>query len=60
MKLHFTQLGTGFPLIILHGLFGSADNWTTLGKQFAQSFSTYLIDQRNHGRSPHTDKTTYP
>ena len=60
MKLHFTQKGNGFPLLILHGLFGSADNWTTLGKHFAESFSTYLIDQRNHGRSPHADETTYP
>jgi len=27
MQLHFKQLGQGEPLVLLHGLFGSADNW---------------------------------
>lgn len=59
MKLAFRQMGSGEPLIILHGLFGSSDNWQTLGKQFAEDFSVYLVDQRNHGRSPHSDDFDY-
>jgi len=59
MKLAFKKMGSGEPLIILHGLFGSSDNWQTLGKQFAEDFSVYLIDQRNHGRSPHSDVFNY-
>ncbi|HET6245506.1 MAG: alpha/beta fold hydrolase [Bacteroidetes bacterium] len=53
MKLNFKKLGSGKPLIILHGLFGSLDNWQTIGKQFAEKFTVYLVDQRNHGQSPH-------
>lgn len=60
MKLHYRKLGEGQPLIILHGLFGSSDNWQTLGKHFSdQGLSVYLVDQRNHGRSPHSDEWNY-
>ncbi len=59
MKLHYRNIGEGEPLIILHGLFGSADNWQTLGKKFAENFSVYFVDQRNHGHSPHTDEFNY-
>jgi esterase len=59
MKLAFRKLGNGKPLFILHGLFGSADNWQTLGKKFAENFTVYFIDQRNHGRSPHSPEHTY-
>jgi len=59
MKLSFRKLGSGKPLFILHGLFGSSDNWQTLGKQFAENFTVYFIDQRNHGRSPHSPEHNY-
>jgi pimeloyl-ACP methyl ester carboxylesterase len=59
MKLAFKKMGSGDPLIILHGLFGSSDNWQTLGKEFAKDFSVYLVDQRNHGKSPHSDEFNY-
>lgn len=60
MQLNYKEFGQGEPLIILHGLFGTLDNWATLGKKLAEQFSVYLIDQRNHGRSPHTDVHNYP
>jgi esterase len=59
MKLSFRKLGNGKPLFILHGLFGSSDNWQTLGKKFAENFTVYFIDLRNHGRSPHSPEHTY-
>jgi esterase len=59
MKLFFRKAGEGAPLVILHGLFGSSDNWFTLSKVFAESFTVYTIDQRNHGQSPHTDDFNY-
>ncbi|MEM7296640.1 MAG: alpha/beta fold hydrolase [Bacteroidota bacterium] len=59
MKLHFRTLGEGEPLIIMHGVFGSSDNWQTLGKVFAESFKVYLVDLRNHGKSPHNDTFNY-
>lgn len=60
MKLNYKQLSTeGQPLLILHGLFGSLDNWMTLGKEWSEHFQVFLIDQRNHGRSPHSDEFSY-
>jgi esterase len=57
--LHFKSMGRGPALIVLHGLFGSLDNWITLGRQWAEHYSVYLIDQRNHGRSFHSGEWTY-
>ena len=59
MKLNFTKIGEGSPLLIAHGLFGSSDNWRTLGKQFAKTNTVYLIDLRNHGKSPHSLDMNY-
>ena len=60
MKLFYRKIGTGQPLIILHGLFGQSDNWNSLGKQFSeQGFEMYLVDLRNHGNSPHSDEWNY-
>lgn len=59
MKLHYRTLGEGEPLFILHGLFGSSDNWQTLGKKFAEKYKVYFVDQRNHGRSPWSDDFNY-
>lgn len=61
MNLNYKALGEAGkqPLVILHGLFGSLDNWITLAKYFAEHFHVYLVDQRNHGKSPHTDDFSY-
>jgi pimeloyl-ACP methyl ester carboxylesterase len=59
MKLFAQKHGEGFPLVILHGLFGSSDNWQTLAKRFSAHFRVYAIDQRNHGRSPHSEIHSY-
>lgn len=60
MKLYANVLGEGKPFIILHGFLGMSDNWKTLGKRFAdEGFQVHLIDQRNHGRSPHTEEFSY-
>ena len=59
MKLFFRESGHGDPLVILHGLFGSSDNWYTVAKKFAETRKVYLVDQRNHGQSPHSDEFDY-
>jgi esterase len=53
MKLFYRKYGAGPPLIILHGLYGSSDNWVTIAKSLGEKFTVYLPDQRNHGQSPH-------
>ena len=60
MDLNYKTFGQGPPLIILHGLFGALDNWQTLAKRFAEHFSVYIVDQRNHGKSPHDSAMNYP
>lgn len=57
--LHSTILGKGMPLLILHGYFGMSDNWKSLGNKFSENFQVHLIDQRNHGRSFHSDDFDY-
>ena len=59
MKLFHREVGVGKPMIILHGLFGSSDNWLTMAKQLGQFRKLYILDQRNHGNSPHSDVFTY-
>tara|TARA_Y100000589_G_scaffold314841_1_gene337679 strand:+ start:27752 stop:28522 length:771 start_codon:yes stop_codon:yes gene_type:complete len=60
LDLFSRKLGEGTEhLIILHGLLGSADNWQTLGKRYAEEFTVHLVDARNHGRSPHSTDHSY-
>lgn len=61
MKLFFRQTGeTGPAIVILHGLFGSSDNWLTNSKAIAaKGYRVFLVDQRNHGQSPRADDQDY-
>ena len=60
MLLNYKKLGeSGSTVIILHGLLGSLDNWQSIAKQLSEKQEVFIIDQRNHGRSPHTDEMNY-
>lgn len=50
----------GTPLLVLHGLFGSARNWQTLARRFAETRRVYALDLRNHGGAPWADGMSYP
>ncbi|NNM67574.1 MAG: alpha/beta fold hydrolase [Spirochaetales bacterium] len=54
MSLFYRQFGSGRPLVFLHGLFGSGDNWQTLLSKL-EGFEVWLPDLRNHGASPWFD-----
>ena len=60
MQLHFKASGQGRAVILLHGLFGSADNWQPIALRLAENFQVLALDQRNHGRSPHSVEMNYP
>ena len=59
MKLFYRKYGEGPPLIILHGLYGSSDNWVTIARRISEYFTVYLPDLRNHGQSPWSDINDY-
>jgi pimeloyl-ACP methyl ester carboxylesterase len=60
MQLHSQIIGEGIQFVILHGFLGSGDNWKTLGNDFSEKgYQVHLVDQRNHGRSFHSDEFTY-
>jgi esterase len=59
MELFFRRLGTGRPIVILHGLYGSSDNWYTIGRALADKHEVFIPDQRNHGNSPHSPLHDY-
>ncbi len=64
MILHHRILGDEHPaassIVILHGIFGTSDNWQTFGKALAERHRVILVDQRNHGQSPHSAEFNYP
>ncbi|MBP7643607.1 MAG: alpha/beta fold hydrolase [Saprospiraceae bacterium] len=59
-ELNYKTFGEGMPVIFLHGLFGMLDNWQTFAKKMAdEGYMVFLLDQRDHGKSPHTEAFTY-
>lgn len=58
-RLNFKVFGEGEPVVILHGLFGMLDNWQTFAKKLSEDYMVYVVDQRDHGKSPHTDAFSY-
>lgn len=59
MTLNYRIIGRGPPLIILHGLFGSLDNWVSVAKNLAVNSTVCLVDLRNHGQSFHDQHFNY-
>jgi len=58
-KLNYKSFGEGTTIIILHGLFGMLDNWQSIAKKLAEDYQIILVDQRDHGRSPHSQRFNY-
>lgn len=59
MELFFRKVGNGPAIVIVHGLYGASDNWMTIANALANKYEVFAIDQRNHGRSPHSDEHNY-
>jgi len=58
--LFYRDYGQGEPpLVILHGLLGSSQNWQRAAKEFEKNFRVLVVDQRNHGHSPHAASHTF-
>ena len=48
------------PLLIVHGLYGSARNWNVISKRMSAERPVISVDMRNHGESPRADSHSYP
>ncbi|MFL2583441.1 MAG: alpha/beta fold hydrolase [Gammaproteobacteria bacterium] len=59
MNLYYECSGKGEPIMILHGLFGSGRNWSAIAKILSQEFEVFVVDLRNHGKSPHAPTMSY-
>lgn len=59
IPLHAQVVGDGEPLVILHGLFGSARNWGVIARRLAGLRQVHALDARNHGASPWAETMTY-
>lgn len=59
MKLFYRELGQGQPIIIMHGIFGSSDNWLTQARILSEDYRVISLDLRNHGQSPHDNRFDY-
>ncbi|HIF9210968.1 TPA: alpha/beta fold hydrolase [Photobacterium damselae] len=59
MKLHYHAIGDGYPIILIHGLFGSGDNLGLISRALKDKYKVINVDLRNHGLSPHSDQFTY-
>jgi esterase len=47
-------------VVLLHGLFGSSENWHSIAMRLAATFHVFALDHRNHGQSPHSAEMDYP
>lgn len=57
--LNYKEYGSGEPIIILHGLLGMLDNWHSFAKKLSEEYWVISVDQRNHGKSFHSDEFNY-
>ncbi|WP_440996744.1 alpha/beta fold hydrolase [Arhodomonas sp. SL1] len=60
IDLHYEASGDGPPLVLLHGLYGSGNNWRSYARRWAADYRVLLPDLRNHGRSPRDPRMDYP
>lgn len=59
MNLFYRETGQGAPFVILHGLYGSSDNWVPIARLLSDKYHIVLADLRNHGSSPHSATHCY-
>ncbi len=59
LNLAVETTGSGPPLVVLHGLFGSGSNWRSVARQLAATHEVHCVDLRNHGASPWAEQMGY-
>jgi len=59
LNLAYESVGSGPPLVVLHGLFGSGGNWRSIARELMATNTVVSVDLRNHGASPWADAMDY-
>ncbi|MEO8935741.1 MAG: alpha/beta fold hydrolase [Burkholderiaceae bacterium] len=59
LALAFEETGSGDPLLLLHGLYGSGTNWRRIAKALSDRHRVVSVDLRNHGASPWAATMSY-
>jgi len=59
LELACAESGVGRPVLVLHGLFGSATNWSGIARRLAGQCHVFALDLRNHGASPWAERMDY-
>jgi pimeloyl-ACP methyl ester carboxylesterase/uncharacterized membrane protein HdeD (DUF308 family) len=60
IKLHVRQdIGSGPPLILLHGIFADGTQWQTIADILKKDYRVIVVDLLGHGKSPRDDSLRY-
>jgi esterase len=59
VPLAVRETGSGPPLVILHGLFGSGQNWQSIARRLGEDYRVLTVDLRNHGGSLWSEAMTF-
>ena len=59
MMLRSIERGAGPPVVLLHGLFGRAENLGVVQRRLEVTHRVLALDLRNHGQSPHAPGMRY-
>ncbi len=51
----YNEFGSGHPVVILHGMLGSGDNWAGIAHALSDTYHVFTPDMRNHGDSPRAE-----
>lgn len=54
------NLHNNYPIVLVHGLFGSLDNLGVLARDLVNDYDIIQVDMRNHGLSPRDPVMNYP
>jgi len=60
VKLHYQAQGSGEPVVLMHGMFGSLSNLGVVARALTDHYQVIAVDLRNHGDSPNAMDMDYP
>ncbi|GGL67201.1 esterase [Wenxinia marina] len=59
-RVEYDSEGGAVPVLIAHGLLGSARNWGVIARRLSNRGPVIAVDMRNHGDSDWADSQSYP